>query len=836
MVLQRNGQFFAGQLSGGFTPVPLQELDIILLSFLMVAHQPEIAAQKFIDNPIVKSMVSGISVQIIVQRLDDFINKGLLIKDDAPYAEQDTLQPEEPASGTKQLIKQNTRIRLTSNFALIPSVQGFKIWSPLQRGYILLSTELLLVLTLFAKTDSFSSLVTQTINTLSPEKAEKLSEHLLTIGVLFAEADDEEKKPALPCSEVIERSPNGMEPDISVVRWEDINADGRIPVYFVPHMQNHYPLALGMIYSSLQAHGDGELLKDYLLIPINYLSPEAFINGPYKKFGKGVWLFSNYMWSLDTNLKISALIKSHLTGNLTIHGGPSTPDYELKSRQFFEQHDSVDICVHGEGEAAIVEIFKCLSRSQNKDISYLTEKLECVAGISFRNHSVKGDHLIRTKSRTRLEKLDMIPSPYNQGYFDSYSDKVEAAIIESNRGCPFGCTFCDWGSATNQKIRKFDLERTKQEIDWIAKQKVRVLWIADANFGLYDRDIELSEFIVETKEKYGYPQEIVVNYTKNTTWRLAEIIKVFSAGGIISQGVISIQTTDTTTLEVINRKNIKTKKYDELSEIFRNLSLPLSTDLMIGLPGITLDAFKKDLQRYFDLDVSLKAYPTQLLPNSPMADPEYIEKYKIKVDQDDFLISTYSYSEDDLKEMKLMYQIYTVADGYSLLRYVLRFLQWDHNIKATTVLDEIRKIVHEGDKAYPRIVFAFRFFETDKCMPGGWSCFYDEIAHLVYSLYGVDRDSALDTVLKLNEMAMPEETRSYPVTLKVEHDFERYFLARNSKQSDDRLQDYTASAIEFDDPDGMSNINSRYIQYDSHQFFWEVRSNIARAKSASDVI
>ena len=32
-------------------------------------------------------------------------------------------------------------------------------------------------------------------------------------------------------------------------------------------------------------------------------------------------------------------------------------------------------------------------------------------------------------------------------------------MLESNRGCPYGCTFCDWGSATLSKVRNFDLDR-----------------------------------------------------------------------------------------------------------------------------------------------------------------------------------------------------------------------------------------------------------------------------------------------------------------------------------------------------------------------------------------
>jgi hypothetical protein len=413
---------------------------------------------------------------------------------------------------------------------------------------------------------------------------------------------------------------------------------------------------------------------------------------------------------------------------------------------------------------------------------------------------------------------------------------VEAAIIESNRGCPFGCTFCDWGSATNQKVRKFELDRVKDEIEWIGKNKVRVIWIADANFGLYDRDIELSQFIVDTKQKYGYPQEVVVNYTKNSTWRLVEIIKVFTAGGIISQGIISIQTTDENTLEVINRKNIKTEKYDELTKVFYDLKLPLSTDLMIGLPGITVEAFNNDLQRYIDMDVSVKAYPTQLLPNSPMADPDYLEKYQIKTDDNDFVISSYSFTEEDLHWMKLMYQVYTMADGYSLLRYVIRYLQWEHDIRAIDFLQELLRASQKQPNRYPQITWAIRFFNQNKSLPGGWTAFYQQVADYIDQTYGISDDSGLRTILKVNQLCMPDDALSYPMQVRLEHDLTAYFTARTSEAAhkDKPLSAYPPALFHVSDPNSMVNIDLDYLQYDTHQYFWELHSAVARPKSVSE--
>jgi radical SAM superfamily enzyme YgiQ (UPF0313 family) len=497
-------------------------------------------------------------------------------------------------------------------------------------------------------------------------------------------------------------------------------------------------------------------------------------------------------------------------------------------------HPSVDISVHGEGEMTITEIFEQLIRTAEGKVSFQQQELAEVTGITFRDQLFNG--LVRTAGRKRMATPDEIPSPYLSGLFDAYQGRVEAAIIESNRGCPFGCTFCDWGSATNQKVRKFDLDRVKDEIQWIGDNKVRVIWIADANFGLYDRDIELAQYIVDTKKKYGFPQEVVVNYTKNSTWRLVEIIKIFTAGGIISQGIISIQTTDEKTLEVINRKNIKTEKYDELTKVFYDLKLPLSTDLMMGLPGITVAAFNNDLQRYIDMDVSVKAYPTQLLPNSPMADPEYIAKYQIKTDARDFVISSFSFTEEDLRWMKAMYQVYTMADGYSLLRYVIRYLQWEHQIRAIDFLQDLLRFVRANPNRFKQISWAVRFFNQDKCMPGGWTLFYQQVEAYIELTYGIKNDSGLQTILQVNQLCMPDDALNYPLQVKLAHDFTAYFSAKSSQvaHKDKPLSDYPPANFHVSDPNSMVSIDLDYLQYDSHQYFWELHSDVARPKSISE--
>ncbi|MDZ7790784.1 MAG: radical SAM protein [Xanthomonadales bacterium] len=400
---------------------------------------------------------------------------------------------------------------------------------------------------------------------------------------------------------------------------------------------------------------------------------------------------------------------------------------------------------------------------------------------------------------------------------------------------PLQCTFCDWGSATAQKVSRFEMDRVRAEIEWVGRNEVPVIWVADANFGMLKRDLEIAECIVETKRKYGYPQEVVVNYTKNANERLAEIIRVFSEGGIIGQGIISIQTSDEATLDVIKRKNIKTEKYDELIRIFAAQGLPLSTDLMIGLPGITPEAFDNDLQRYIDVDVAVKAYPTQLLPNSPMAHPAYMKTYRIETDENGFLTSCFSYSETELRQMKQIYELYVAADGYGALRYVLRFLQWEYGVPAMRVLhDLLDQVVHDPDR-YPAMAWVAKFFNSEKRMPGGWRRFFEEVADFVTRRYGVERDSAFNTVLTVNEAVMPDGSRRYPMTVELEHDLVEWFTARNRLEPTDAraLHSYPPGRITVSDPNGLATIDLEYQQYDTHQYFWELHSPVARPTSVA---
>jgi radical SAM superfamily enzyme YgiQ (UPF0313 family) len=609
--------------------------------------------------------------------------------------------------------------------------------------------------------------------------------------------------------------------------WAALKPDGRRPIYFVTHHVDHLPLALGMLRARVMAHDEGALLKHYLPLPIVSLDVRGMQN-LFRRYGPGIWLFSNYIWSEAHNRGLSAAVKSAHPRNVTIHGGPSAPKYEQACREYMQANPHVDFVVRGEGEATLPELLEALAGGRQPDAG-----LETVAGITY-FADARRSQLVRTPDRPRLQHLDELQSPYLNGHFDHYGGQVIAAILETNRGCPFGCTFCDWGSATAAKIRSFDLERVKAEIEWMGRKRIRVLWIADANFGIFHRDVEIASYIAETKARHGYPREVVVNYPKNATEKIARIVKIFAEAGICGQGIISIQTTDPSTLAAIRRDNIKTSKYDELGEIFRRENLPLSTDLMIGLPGATVASFKADLQYYFDDDVGVKAYRTQLLPNSPMADPEYMREHAIRVDAEQYLVATSSYSEADLREMLALWNAFDLAEGYALLRYALRYLQWDHGLPATEVLHALVREAEEDPGRYPVVAWMLRHFLRERQVLGGWEPFYREVAAFVRARFGVGDEPGWVTALEVNRLMMPQAGRRFPDEIRLDHDFVAYFRDRSRRGSPAarRLGEYPPGSLIITDPYRLCEIDySEIEQYDNHQVFYELGTPISRRRS-----
>lgn len=548
--------------------------------------------------------------------------------------------------------------------------------------------------------------------------------------------------------------------------------DARVPVYAMWDATMGPLLSLGMLTANARSWDGGRLTTAYdVHRPETIDEVLAHLAG---RSGPAVLLSSNYVWSIDTNLAAARRALELEPELVIIHGGPSTPKYEADAERFLADHaDVARILVHGEGEETLCHLLDALA-STVPDLD--DQALRSVEGITFR----AGDGaIVRTADRPRIADLDTLPSPYLTGEFDHLDAAawgLQPFNIETNRGCPYGCTYCDWGSATLARVRRFDVDRVAAEFRWAAERGILNVHFCDANFGIFARDVEIAERAAATAHELGYPVSVAFAPAKNTGRHLAKIFDHLMGAGILVSAAISLQTIDPDTLDAVDRSNISTDAYLALAADLRRRGQPLLGDLIIGMPGQTYEAYRQDLQFFLDHEIMARSWTAKLLPNAPMNAPDYRDQYGIEVDGTQVVQATSTMSSSDRARMLRLRSVEIIAERVGVLRHVMRFVQWDHGVAATELMERILATIETDPTRFPHLTWVFSYFDRRPTSAAGWAAFYQEVRSLVVEDLGLDpADPGLDTVLRLQEFLMPAPGRRFPAEITLAHDYVAYY-------------------------------------------------------------
>ena len=482
------------------------------------------------------------------------------------------------------------------------------------------------------------------------------------------------------------------------------------------------PYSVGCIVAYI--HKDEEITAHYDIHDI--ITIREKIPDILKRFtNPSVVAFSCYTWNIEYNKALAQELRKLYPDVMIIFGGHSVPS----DTSMLDELDYVDYLMHNEGEETTLLFLKALLN--NSDLSD-------VPNISFR----KGSTNIKTHNYC-ADDLSAYPSPYTEGVFDSLFKEFPEiefhATIETNRGCPYGCTYCEW--SFTRKVRPFPMEKIKAEIEWVAKNKIPYCYCADGNFGILERDVQIAEYVVEQNKKYLYPKVFKPCYAKESNEN------VFKAGYIlnknhIDKGVtLAYQSLNSETLKNIGRKNLTLEHFADLDARYTENGIPTYTELILGLPGETYDSFCKGICRLLESgqNNSMTVYECQVYPNAVMGSEEYQRKFGIKTSRIpllgihynpefngvgeyfDIITETATMPEKDWVKCCMFSVVLQTFHHLGLIRYFSLYLNTEKGVSFYDFYNDLFNFIYKENKGFLNSFFTSLYKRKADTVTADWT-------------------------------------------------------------------------------------------------------------------
>jgi radical SAM superfamily enzyme YgiQ (UPF0313 family) len=331
--------------------------------------------------------------------------------------------------------------------------------------------------------------------------------------------------------------------------------------------------------------------------------------------------FSSYMWNTQLSLKIAHAIKQRHPQVPIVFGGTNFPEERERKKAWLQKYPWVDFFVAKEGEIPFqILVDEIFSRGLEAARSTILPNTSSIAGGRFYSGDVG----------RRIQSLDDVPSPYLLGLMDKFMDQLSWVVTETNRGCPFECTFCLEGDVYWNKVAKRENSRIVRELEYIAEhhRNAKMLFFADSNFIMFRENLEVCQALADSQRKYGWPRFIGCSTGKNKKDLVIEGTAIL--GGSISLSG-AVQSLEPQVLKNIKRSNISVAQMMDVAAATRTSGTPAYTELIACLPGDTLESYKRSLQNCIESGIDIiKTHTLILLEGAELNSQDSRERYGLK--------------------------------------------------------------------------------------------------------------------------------------------------------------------------------------------------------------
>ncbi|MDD7200898.1 MAG: radical SAM protein [Sphaerochaetaceae bacterium] len=231
---------------------------------------------------------------------------------------------------------------------------------------------------------------------------------------------------------------------------------------------------------------------------------------------------------------------------------------------------------------------------------------------------------------------------------DPFLASSGSVLWELTRGCPFHCAFC-FESKGVRSVRHFPMERIERELDYLLAHHVRDIFVLDPTFNMdKERTKELLQLFIRKAKK--------VHFTFENRAELLdeELIRLFSQLDCALQ--IGMQSSNPKALAAIDRR-MQVDKFQKNVHLLSNSGITFGLDLIIGLPGDTLEGFSKSLDDAISFQPSnIDIFLLSLLPGTRLGDEASEKEMRWDHASPYLLIESRSMDKEAIRKALLMKQ------------------------------------------------------------------------------------------------------------------------------------------------------------------------------------
>ena len=387
-----------------------------------------------------------------------------------------------------------------------------------------------------------------------------------------------------------------------------------------------------------------------------------------------ILLLGSYIWNGKLCLDVAERVKKINPDIIIVRGGPQQPYFTEDS---YNQFPFLDYCCSplATGEYFFQEFLK-----QIQEHGKIIEP-EKVHGIIMRGYTAPlGKQIYKFPEFSTYE--------YNMPYLinvvgTSKSLGITSVInMETTRGCPYSCTYCEWGGGIGTKISQKPTDIVFKEIDLVCVLGFDNIDFIDANFGILNRDPDIMQRIADNKKLYGSPKDVLIyGVAKTKIEKREKFLDIAFKHGLMKNYSLSVQSYSSEALKNVKRTDVTLEENLSLGKKFNEkYGILAQIEIIMGLPGYTLNDFYQEM----DFTLYTKGWqwsrgPLTVLSGTEIETPFYKALHKIKTvnigitenDDNDIthfsncvltkykspqevVVETYSFSREDWKEMMFM--------------------------------------------------------------------------------------------------------------------------------------------------------------------------------------